>query len=428
MMKKLFKNAVILTHEGNVLSHQDVLVNDGLIERVDENITDEAEVFDCTGKVLTPGFCAMHMHSPMNIFKGIAEDVHIDDWFNREIWPYESKMTEEDIYWGAKLACAEMMNNGITAFADHYFKSDVIARVCIECGIKADIAYTIFGFGGDCTSELNLAEAFVKTYQNHSLISPRLGPHSPYMCSKDVLKTIVSKAKELGCGIHIHVSETERQVLESKELHHGQTPFDVLKECKGFEVPCIVGHGLWIEEGDLKHYNAQVCTAVSPKTYMKLGMGKGHLWEYWKKMNLVSGNDGCASSNSIDVLEQIRMFALLGKWEDHAEQYDVKEMWKILMRSHEYLNFNSGKIEAGYSADFNLFDLSKCSSAPLYNPLAAILYSVQPAVHITDTLIQGEFVKKDGKLVVDEMEISKEASRCAREIYARGKGTSELHF
>lgn len=427
-MKKLFKNVMIITHEGEILTNQDVLVSGGLIESVGENIQTEAEVFDCAGKVMTPGFCAMHVHSPMNIFKGIAEDVHIDDWFNREIWPYESKMTEEDIYWGAKLACAEMMNNGITAFADHYFKSDVIAKSCIECGIKADIAYTIFGFGGDCTAELKLAEDFVNQYQNHNLIAPRLGPHSPYMCSKDVLKTIVSKAKELNCGIHIHVSETDRQVQESKELHQGQTPFDVLAECGGFEVPCIVGHGLWVEENDLNYYNDRVCTAVSPKTYMKLGMGKGQLWKYWGKMNLVSGNDGCASSNSIDVLEQIRLFALLGKWEDQAEKYTLKEMWKILMRSHEYLNFNSGKIVAGYSADFNLFDLTKCSVAPLYNPLAAILYSAQPAIHITETLIQGEFVKKDGKLLVDEAEISSQASRCAKEIYARGKGQSELHF
>ncbi|MBR5004865.1 MAG: amidohydrolase family protein, partial [Erysipelotrichaceae bacterium] len=146
-MKKLFKNVNIITHEGDILEHQDVLIENELIREVGTDLKlEDAEVIECGGKYMAPGFVALHAHSPMNIFKGIAEDVHIDDWFNREIWPYESKMSEEDIYWGTKLACAEMLNNGITAFADHYFKSDVIAKAYKQCGIKADIAYTIFGF------------------------------------------------------------------------------------------------------------------------------------------------------------------------------------------------------------------------------------------------------------------------------------------
>lgn len=428
-MKKLFKNVNIITHEGDILEHQDVLIENELIREVGADLKlEDAEVIECGGKYMAPGFVALHAHSPMNIFKGIAEDVHIDDWFNREIWPYESKMSEEDIYWGTKLACAEMLNNGITAFADHYFKSDVIAKACKQCGIKADIAYTIFGFGGNCDAELALAEKFVRDFKGDEMISPRLGPHSPYICSKDVLKTIVHKAKELNCGIHIHVSETERQLQDSMQLHDGQTPYDVLAECGGFEVPCIVGHGLWVQESDLKYYNDNVCTAVSPKTYMKLGMGEGNLWKYWKKMNVVSGNDGSASSNSIDVLEQIRMFALLGKWNDKAVEMTLKEMWQVLMNGHRYLNFNSGRIEPGYSADFNLFDLSSVSLVPLYRPLAAILYSVQPSVHITDTMVHGQFVKKDGKLLLDTEEIIEKSVQCAKEIYARGKGESQLHF
>ena len=98
------------------------------------------------------------------------------------------------------------------------------------------------------------------------------------------------------------------------------------------------------------------------------------------------------------------------------------------MKGHQYLNFNSGKIEAGYSADFNLFDLSSVSLVPLYRPLAAILYSAQPSVHITDTLVQGQFIKKDGKLLLNEKEIVEKAVQCAKEIYARGKGESQLHF
>ena len=427
-MNKLFKNVHIIDHEGNIIRNKDIYVVGTKIEEVGDSLSYEnCEVIDCTDKFIAPGFVVMHAHSPMNIFKGIAEDVTIDDWFNKEIWPYESKMEDKDVYWGAKLACIEMIQNGVTCFADHYFKSDLIAQACIECGLKADIAPTIFGFGGDCSQELQYAVDFFTKYQNNDLIQPRLGPHSPYICSKDVLKTIVNKAKELNCGIHIHMSETNQQVIDSK-AQYNQTPFEVLNECGGFDVPCICAHSLWIEKEDLQYLNDTTCVAISPKTYTKLGMGKGHLWELYQHMNVTSGNDGCASSNTLDPLQQIQMFALIGKWEDKATDYALKDMWKILMNGHNYLNFNSGRIEKGYSADFNIIDLNKFNTAPVYNPLAAILYSVQPAINITDTIINGQFVKKDGSLIMDEKEVVSMASQCAKEIYQRGKGQSKIFF
>ena len=428
-MKTLFKNANLINELGDVFTGKDLLVENGLISEIGENLVcEDAEIIDCTDRFITPGFASMHNHSPMNIFKGIAEDVHIDDWFNKELWPYESKMQDEDIYWGAKLACAEMINNGITAFADHYFKGHLIAQACQETGIKGDIAWTIFGFGGDCKEELELATKFCEDYKNDELVNPRMGPHSPYMCSPEVLKEVIDKAKELGVGIHLHVSETKAQVDASKELHGGKTPFDVVNEAGGFSLPCIVGHGLWVEEGDLKYLSDDVVFAVSPKTYTKLGMGDGGLWKYRKQINIAAGNDGSASSNSIDVLEQIRMFALLGKWYDNAEDFTLKEMWQYLMAGHKYLDFNSGKLEKGYAADLNIFDLSTVSTAPVYNPLAAIIYSAVPSVNITDVMINGRFVKRDGKLAFDEKEIIANASACAKEIYARGRGVTKLYF
>ena len=428
-MKILLKNANLINELGDVLTNKDLLVEDGKIAKIGDNLCcDDAEVIDCTDRFVTPGFASMHNHSPMNIFKGIAEDVHIDDWFNKELWPYESKMQDEDIYWGAKLACAEMINNGITAFADHYFKGHLIAQACEETGIKGDIAWTIFGFGGDCSAELADATKFIEDYKGRELVSPKMGPHSPYMCSPAVLKEIIEKAKELGVGIHLHVSETKAQVDASKENHNGKTPFEVVSEAGGFSLPCIVGHGLWVEEKDLELINENTVFAVSPKTYTKLGMGDGGLWKYRKQINIAAGNDGSASSNSIDVLEQIRMFALLGKWYDNAEDFTLKEMWQYLMAGHKYLNFNSGKLAEGYAADLNIFDLNTVSTAPVYNPLAAIIYSAVPSVNITDVMINGKFVKRNGKLAFDEKEIIANASACAKEIYARGRGVTELYF
>ena len=248
------------------------------------------------------------------------------------------------------------------------------------------------------------------------------------MCSPAVLKEVIDKAKEMNVGIHLHISETKAQVDASKELHGGKTPFEVVNDAGGFDLPCIVGHGLWVEESDLKYLNDNTVFAVSPKTYTKLGMGEGGLWTFKDKINIASGNDGSASSNSIDVVEQMRMFALLGKWRDDAEGFTLKEIWQYMMNGHNYLNFNSGKLKAGYAADLNIFNLNTVSTAPVYNPLAAIIYSSVPSVNITDVMINGKFVKRGGKLAFDEKEIIEKASACAKEIYARGRGVTKLYF
>ncbi|MEG1896152.1 MAG: amidohydrolase [Oscillospiraceae bacterium] len=429
-MKILLKNANVIAHTGEVLSSCDIKIDGVTIIDIGKALQpdDGSEIMDCTDKFVTPTFVNMHTHSPMNIFKGIAEDVNIDDWFNKEIWPYESKMQDEDIYWGAKLAACEMLQNGISAFADHYFNSELIANACEETGIKADIAYTIFGFGGNCDKELALAKSFFEKYKSSVTISPRFGPHSPYICTPEVLKTVVDAAKECGSGIHIHVSETKVQVEESKKQHGGKTPFEVLNDAGGFDVPCIIGHGLWLEEGDIKFLKQDTCFAECPKTYMKLGMSKGPLWDLKDNLNITSGTDGAASSNSLDVLEQMRFFALIGKFNDKSESFTLKEIWHYLMNGHNYLRFNSGKVEIGYSADLNIWDLNTISTAPVYNPLASIIYSANAATNITDTIINGKFIKRHGKLTFDTTEVVKNASRCAKEIYKRGKGKSSLYF
>lgn len=428
-MKTLLKNANIITHTGKIQLNCDILIAGDKISAIGKSFScEDAEIINCTDKFVCPTFVNMHAHSPMNIFKGIAEDVHIDKWFNEELWPYESKMQDEDIYWGAKLAACEMLQNGISAFADHYFKGELIAKACDEIGIKADIAYTIFGFGGDCTNELNSAKRFVESYKNSATISPRFGPHSPYICSQEVLKTVVDTAREYNVGIHIHISETGAQVRESKKLHNGMTPFEVVKNAGGFTVPCIIGHGLWIEDADLDFLNSDTCFAVCPKTYTKLGMYKGELWNVKNRVNITSGTDGAASSNSLDVLEQMRLFALLGKWKDNAEGFSLKEIWQALMNGHNFFNFNSGKIEVGYSADLNIWNLNTPSTAPVYNPLASIIYSATPATNITHTMVNGKFVKRNGELCFDTKDILSNAARCASDIYKRGKGNSSLYF
>ena len=163
----LLKNCNLIDEEGNISSGEDLLIRDGVIAARGAGLeAGGAEVMDCAGLFVSPGLTVLHAHSPMHILRGIAEDVNVDDWFNKEIWPYESKILPEDIYWGAKLCCAEMLDHGVTAFADHYFQGEQIARAAKETGIRADIAGTVFAFDGDPGPEMRPVEALMEQYRD----------------------------------------------------------------------------------------------------------------------------------------------------------------------------------------------------------------------------------------------------------------------
>jgi len=428
----ILENANIINEQGEIFKNKWIQIVDKKISKISDSKivknNNEEEIIDCTGLFVSPGLVNMHSHSPMTIFRGIAEDVHVDDWFNKIIWPYEMNMTGDDVYIGAKAAICEMIDNGVTAFADHYMFSDRIYDAVEELGIKADIAITLFGMTDDYKEQLDNAVKLIKENNGkNKRISYRMGPHAAYTCPGDTLKEIIDKAKELGVGIHIHVSETKEQVEKNKEIH-GVTPFKTVYDAGGFDVPCIVGHGLWIEPEDRKLINKDTYMAACPKTYMKLNSGIGQLWDNIEELPLCSGTDGAASSNTIDPLEQVRLYATVGKLcKEDSTKYKLEEMWKMLMRGHEALNFNSGKIEEGYAADLLIWDLNKINTSPLYNPLASIIYSANSS-NILYNIIDGKVLKRDGKLVTDTAKISKDLTEISKEILARGVGETKLEF
>lgn len=430
MNKLLLKGATLIDEQAQIISGKDILVEDGKIAKIAPNLESLAcEVLDCTGKFITCGFTLLHAHSPMHIFRGLAEDVNIDDWFNKEIFPYESKMTDEDVYWGARLCMAEMLENGVTAFADHYFAAEQIAQAALDSGICIDLAPTIFGFDGDVSKDIEATNTLIEKYNGSGRVHVRFGPHSAYLCNESVLEQLVDAAKKAHVGIHLHVSETAEQV-EQHYAKYGVSPFDTLKKVGGFDLPCIVAHGLYANKSDIEEINSNdnITVAVCPKTYAKLGMGAGSLWSDYDYTKLAIGADGAASSNSVDALEQAQLFALLGKWNNRAEDFTLANIWKMLMNGHKALGFHSGKLAEGYAADLNIWELNTPATAPLYNPLAAMIYSANAKNNIVHTLVGGEFVKRNGNLCMNVQELLENANRCAQDITIKGKGQSRLLF
>ncbi|PKL07507.1 MAG: hypothetical protein CVV51_13770 [Spirochaetae bacterium HGW-Spirochaetae-7] len=258
-------------------------------------------------------------------------------------------------------------------------------------------------------------------------LSLRLGPHSPYTCSPAELGRCARAARDLGVGAHLHVADAEPQIAASQDAY-GRTPFRVVSDSGLMELPLIIGHGYWILDEERELLGERTWLAVCMKTYMKLGEGPGRVWRRPDELPLCIGTDGAASSNTLSPLEQARLLALVGKYQErNAESFALKATWKILMRGHDALPFGTGRIEAGAPADFVLWDLSRPSTAPVYDPLAAIIYSAD-ARNVLHSMVAGSWVKKDGKVLLDIDGIVARASERAAGILRKGKGETKLAF
>ena len=296
-----------------------------------------------------------------------------------------------------------------------------------ESGIRMDIAPTIFGLAPDYKDRIAQVSEFIK---NHEGISERIcfrfGPHSDYNCPYPVLGEIVDAAKAMQKPIHLHLSEETVQVEDSL-ARYGKTPFEVLHDAGGFDVPVLAAHGLWIREEDLAFVNEKTWFALCPKTYMKLAMGRGGMFALCDQVHYSFGTDGAASSNTLNPVEQARIFGLLEKYQTgDASARNARYLWKKLMAGHDALPFGTGKMKEGAPADLVIWDLWTPGTAAFYNPLTAILYSSSPE-NVRYTMVGGEFLKYDGRLKMDTAALMEQTETLQRSLIGRGRGKAELY-
>lgn len=453
----VLKGANVIRRDGTVEGPRDVVIRQGFISEVLDagtgakgemtsacgpyatvrGLRPDCEIIDCSGFYVSPGLVNLHTHSPMTLFRGMAEDVSIEDWFNVHIWPYESNLRPSDVRVGASLAILEMIDAGVTALFDHYFMADEIVRAAEVAGIRADIAPTIFG-AGDWRKEIDEATALLEDVNGRGgPVKVRMGPHSPYICPPEVLRACADRALRLGVGTHIHISETKKQVEESLALR-GKTPFQVAHDAGLMDTSAIFAHGTWMTGEDARLVTRESFVAVAPKTYLKLASGVENMYRvldhtgYRQRQSAIKvgiGTDGAASSNTLSPLEQARLFALLGK--DRSGDptgFALKDVWKVLMNGHDALGARTGDVAAGFAADLVVWDLKLPDTWPATNPLAAILYSAG-ARNVRDVLVQGRFLKRAGAFTtLDPREVMAEAARVRDRLLAEGSGKAKIRY
>jgi len=252
MTDLLIKNCHVLHVDGQsdgvtIQKNSDLLIDGNRITAILPTAAARTamQVIEGREMLAMPGLINTHAHVPMGIFRGLAEDVSIEKWFNEYMWPLESNLTEDDVFWGMQLGLAEMIEGGVTTVADHYFFMDHAAEAVQKAGTRAVLGWAVFGSQG--YAALDATAEFVSRWQGQAngRITALMAPHAPYTCDDDFLRATVAHAKQLGVGIHIHAAETLGQT-EASLQKRGKTPIQVLADTGVFSVPTIIAHGCGI--------------------------------------------------------------------------------------------------------------------------------------------------------------------------------------
>jgi 5-methylthioadenosine/S-adenosylhomocysteine deaminase len=326
------------------------------------------------------------------------------------MWPLESNLQAEDVYWGMQLGLAEMIKGGVTSVADHYFFMDEAAKAVEKAGTRAMLGWAIFGTSG--YDMIERTGKFVSDWQGaaHGRIQTIMAPHAPYTCDDDYLRACVAMAKKLGVGIHIHASEVMSQTEASLEKR-GLSPIQVLEQTGVFDVPTILAHvigALPMDMGIIAKHGAGI--AHAPKTYLKLAMGTAPV-RMFRGHGIPVGlaTDGAVSSNTLDIFEALRLMAMTQKQEAGSpEVLTIPEALYIATRESARvfgLPDSIGALEPGNLADLILVDQSGMHHQPLHSMTASLVYNTA-AADVRTVICDGQILMRDRQLLtLDEAEI-----------------------
>jgi len=373
---------------------------------------------DCVGKLATAGFVNTHTHLAMVVFRGLADDVPLHVWLEDHIWPIEAKLSPEDIYWCTLLAIAESLRGGTIGFADMYFHVDEIARAVEETGVRALLSYGMIAPTLDRkgTSELAKTGALVKRWHGAAdgRIQVAVSPHALYTCGEDVWKKAIELARDADLKIHTHVSETRREADEWREKT-GESPVASLKRLGALDGSLLAAHCVHVDREDialLATHGAQV--AHCPKSNAKLGSGIAPIMEMCDAGVSVSiGTDGAASNNRLDMIEEMRAVWVLQRARNESAMTpsadDVVRM--ATENGRQALGLGVGGLTEGGAADLVLFDTDRLHTTPSHDPAGLLAYAAD-GLDVTDVMVDGRWLMKDGELLtIDEERVKSEVKR-----------------
>ncbi len=438
----IIKGGTVVTMDGShrVIEQGAVAVKSGRIVEVGKTAEIDRkyaarEVVNAAGKVVIPGLINGHTHVPMTLFRGIADDLDLQEWLTKYIFPAEAKnVTEDFVRVGARLGLAEMIRSGTTTYCDMYYFEDAIADETFKAGMRGVLGETVIDFpvADNKTYDQGLAysDRFINKWKGNALIVPAIAPHAPYTVSEDHLKAARALSDKLGAPIVIHISETKREVDDSLKAK-GASPVDYLNRIGFLNDRVIAAHVVWPSDeelGLLKRLGVGI--VHNPQSNMKLASGTAPVPQMLKENLPVGlGTDGAASNNDLNLWEEMDTAAKLHKLISNDPKVvsaeEAFEMATIRGARALHLDKEIGSIEKGKRADLVIVDLDDLNQTPWYNIYSDLVYASK-ADDVRTVIIEGRVIMRDRRLLTLNEETIKADARRYRERVVQSVGIKTL--
>ncbi len=394
-----------------------------------ESKYDAAQTIDAKGTLVLPGFINGHTHVPMTLFRGLHDDVTLNDWLYKYIFPAEAKnVNEEFVRWGTRLAAAEQIRAGVTTFADMYYFEDAVAEETKAAGMRGVVGETFIDFPApDNKNEAEMlayTEKFLKKWQGDPLIHAAVAPHSIYTCSQKTLQDSAALARKYHAPILIHVAEMKKE-WDDSEKQNGMSPVQYLDKIGALGPDVVAAHCIFVDDADRKILaQRQVGCVHNPSSNMMLASGVAPVPELRAAGVAVGlGTDGPAGSNNdLDLMEEIDLAAKLAKISRKdplaLNAKAVVEMATIDGAKALHMEKEIGSLETGKKADLILISLDEPNAVPMFDIYAQLAYALKGS-DVQTVIIGGHIVMRDSKLLtIDEEQVLAKAREYQKSVAA----------
>lgn len=402
MILKNIRYLITQDSDRQILENIDLIIEDDEISGLGRNMPVEGhEVIDCSNNVVMPGLVNAHTHASMTLLRGISDNKELQEWLEEDIFPAEEKIEAYDAYIGALTASVEMLKTGTTTFNDMYAHMDQVAEAVDRTGIRAVLARGLLDIDGEREKRMNEALQLIESYSDHDRINVCFGPHSVYTASEQLLLEAKDAANVFDTKYHIHVSETRKEVQDSRD-ERGLTPLEYLDKLDLVNSDLIAAHGVWLTDEEKDLMEEKGGTVVhNPSANLKLGSGIAEVSELIDKgINVALRTDGVASNNNLNLLEEAKITSILHKRESpkHLDEQQVLDMMTVNGAQALGLQDQIGSIEIGKKADLVIIDLDNPVMRPFHGKkgiISNIIYSFTGPVN--KVIVDGELVVDDGE-------------------------------
>jgi 5-methylthioadenosine/S-adenosylhomocysteine deaminase len=371
-----------------------------------------ARVLDYPQGLIIPGLINAHTHAAMALFRGLADDLPLEEWLCSHIFPAERHLNGDFVYWGTKLAVAEMLLSGTTTFCDMYLWSGQVAQAAAETGIRAVVGEVLYDFPspnyGPPAAGLRYSEELFRAWEDHPRVQVAIQPHAVYTCSPELLQQCGELASRLHTRLIIHLSETAREVADC-EAKYGATPVGHLQRLGLLSPRLVADHGVILKEADLELLAASGAgVAHCPESNMKLASGIAPVVDLLAKGVPVGlGTDGCASNNNLDLLQEMDTAAKLQKVHRlEPTALPAPEALELATRGSARvlgLEKEVGALTPGRKGDLVVIDLDQPHLTPIYDPYSHLVYAATGA-DVQTVLVHGQVVVQDRRLLTFDLE------------------------